>query len=150
MVFGPDCAVRDVPDAFVETTRRGVTGEDPQQKPVAAAVQGMRVRGVEEDAADAGSGAGGGDAQGVELPRGRRGAGHVLILDRAEVAEPFLDAAGVVEAVDVLEACEVRFGPGGEDAAADAFGLDRLSDSVPLKGSRSLLRCPSMVTFRAE
>jgi hypothetical protein len=48
----------------------------------------------------------------------------LLVLDRAEVAESFLDAAGVVEAVDVLEECEVRFGSGGEDAAADALGLD--------------------------
>ena len=32
---------------------------------------------------------------------------------------------GVVEAVDVLEEREVRFGPGREDAAADALGLDQ-------------------------
>jgi hypothetical protein len=35
-----------------------------------------------------------------------------------------LDAAGIAEAVDVLVEREVRFGPGGEDAAADAFGFD--------------------------
>jgi len=49
-----------------------------------------------------------------------------LELDRAEEAEPLLDAAGVIEAVDVLEERQVRLGPGGEDASADALGLDQL------------------------
>jgi hypothetical protein len=48
----------------------------------------------------------------------------LLELDRTEVAEPFLDAPGVVKAVDVLEQRQVRLGPGGEDAAADALRLD--------------------------
>ncbi|MCZ4611043.1 hypothetical protein O3S80_46270 [Streptomyces sp. Lzd4kr] len=38
----------------------------------------------------------------------------LLELDGAEVAEPLLDAAGVIEAVDVLEEREIRVGPGRE------------------------------------
>nr|WP_237409410.1 hypothetical protein [Streptomyces sp. M2CJ-2] len=49
----------------------------------------------------------------------------LLELDRAGVAEPFLDAAGGVEAVEVLEEREVHLGPGREDAAAEALGLDQ-------------------------
>lgn len=53
----------------------------------------------------------------------------LLELDRAEVAQPFLDAVGVVEAVDVLEEREVCFGPGGEDAAVDALTLAAAQDT---------------------
>ncbi|MET8414330.1 HNH endonuclease [Streptomyces sp. NPDC005098] len=49
----------------------------------------------------------------------------LLELDRAEVAEPFLDAPGIIETVDLLEEREVRLGPGHEDAAADALRLDQ-------------------------
>jgi hypothetical protein len=48
-----------------------------------------------------------------------------LEFDGAEVADPFLDAAGIVEAVDVFKEREVHLGPGGEDEAADALGLDQ-------------------------
>ncbi|WTJ47779.1 hypothetical protein OH786_34150 [Streptomyces atratus] len=49
----------------------------------------------------------------------------LLELDGAEVAESFLDAAGVIEAVDVFEEREVGLGSGGEDPAADALRLDQ-------------------------
>jgi len=52
------------------------------------------------------------------------GVALLLELDRAEVAEALLDASAVVEAVDVLEERRIGFGPGREDAAADALGLD--------------------------
>lgn len=61
---------------------------------------------------------------------GHRPVGVVLLLecDGAEVAEPFLDASAVVEAVDVLEERQVPLGPGGEDAAAEqAAAADRRS-----------------------
>nr|WP_055598061.1 hypothetical protein [Streptomyces hirsutus] len=55
----------------------------------------------------------------------------LLELDRAEVAEPLLDAAGVIEAVEVLEEREVRLGPGREDAAAEALALDQQAGASP-------------------
>lgn len=60
---------------------------------------------------------------------GRCLVGVVIFLefDGAEVVDPFLDAAGIVEAVDVFKGREVHFGPGGEDEAADALGLDQLT-----------------------
>lgn len=71
---------------------------------------------------------------------GRRlvGVVHLLELDRAEVAEPLLDAPGVIEAVDVLEQREIRLGPGDEDSAADALRLD--ADRYLQYGPMLLLR----------